>query len=100
MDPDRFIGKEIELAGDNLTFPEAISVLSKAKGEKISFNPISYDQIEKMAGKDFALMFKWFDEVGYIADIPNLSKTYGIPLTTFSDVVKTANWAKPAKVST
>ena len=100
IEPERFLGKEIELAGDSLTFPEVADILSKAMGQKVVFQQIPFDQVEKAAGHDMALMFKWFNDVGYNVDIEALRKDYGIPLTKFTEVVATADWAKPHKVAT
>ena len=61
---------------------------------QIQFQQIPDDQVEKLMGHDFALMFRWFNEVGYSVDIPALRQRYGIPLTSFADLIKTADWAR------
>ena len=58
------------------------------------FQEIPDDQVEAMMDHDFALTFRWFNEVGYSVDIPALRQRYGIPLTTFADLVTGADWAK------
>jgi hypothetical protein len=45
-------------------------------------------------GDDLAVMFKWFNEVGYNVDIPALEQRFGITLTKFSEVIATADWAR------
>ena len=94
LSPNKFLGQAIDLAGDELTMPEVAAHLSRTKGRQIQFQQIPDDQVEKLMGHDFALMFRWFNEVGYSVDIPALRQRYGIPLTSFVDLIKTADWAR------
>ncbi|HAM36049.1 MAG TPA: hypothetical protein DEB40_05285 [Elusimicrobia bacterium] len=93
--PEKFLGAEIELAGDILTFPQAAEMLSKSMRQEVIFQQIPEDQAEKMVGRDMALMYKWFNDVGYNVDIRLLEQTYGIIATTFAEVLANAEWAKP-----
>jgi len=94
LNPNKFLGQVIDLAGDELTMPEVATHLSRTKGRQIQFQQIPDDQVEKLMGHDFALMFRWFNEVGYSVDIPALRQRYGISPTTFADLIKTADWAR------
>ena len=69
-------GREIEIAGDAATMPEAAAVLSKALGRKIEFMQIPIEEIRKNS-EDFALMLEWFEKVGYHADIAALDNEFG-----------------------
>ena len=89
-----FIGQAIDLAGDQLTMPEVVTHLSRTMGRPIQFQQMPDDQAEAVMGHDLALMFRWFNEVGYSADIPALKKKYGMALTPLKDVVDKAAWAK------
>ena len=92
--PTEFIGQAIDLAGDALTMSEVAAHLSRTMGRQIQYQQLPDEQVEAAMGHDFAVMFRWFNEVGYSVDIPALSQRYGIPLTSFADVVATADWAK------
>lgn len=94
LSPNKFLGQAIDLAGDELILPEVAEHLSRTKGHQIQFQQIPEDQLEKLVGHDFALMFRWFNEVGYSVDIPALRQRYGVPLTSFADLIKTADWAR------
>jgi uncharacterized protein YbjT (DUF2867 family) len=94
LSPNKFLGQAIDLAGDELTMQEVAAHLSRTKGRQIQFQQIPDDQVEKLMGHDSALMFRWFNEVGYSVDIPALRQRYGIPLTSFADLIKTADWAR------
>lgn len=73
-------GREIDLAGDAATMPEAAAVLSRALGKPIEFVQIPIEEVRKNS-EDFALMLEWFEKVGYDADIAGNEKTYGIKPT-------------------
>jgi uncharacterized protein YbjT (DUF2867 family) len=89
-----FIGQAIDLAGVELTIPEVAALLTKAMGRPISFQEFPLDRAESALGHDFAVMFRWFNEVGYAINIQKLKQQYGIPLTTFAEWVKTIEWGK------
>jgi uncharacterized protein YbjT (DUF2867 family) len=94
LHPEKYLGTEIELAGDELTIPDALAMISAATGKKIAYQALPHEGAEKIFGEDFAIMFKWFDEVGYNPDFKYLEKQYGIPLIRFADYLKTAEWLK------
>jgi uncharacterized protein YbjT (DUF2867 family) len=79
-------GREIDIAGDALTMPQAASVLSKSLGRPIEFLRVPIEDVRKNS-LDFALMLEWFDRVGYDADIAGLAREFGITPTTL------AQWA-------
>ncbi len=41
-----------------------------------------WDQFEEQMGEEYAVMYRWFDDVGYEADIAALRREY-LELTTF-----------------
>ena len=91
--PNEFIGQAIDLAGDELTMPEVAALLSRATGRPVQFQQMPDDQVEATLGRDFALMFRWFNEGGYRVGISALGKRWGIPLTTFKEAIADAPWA-------
>lgn len=82
--PGEFAGMEIDLAGDKLTLTEAVLRISRALGKMIRYEAIPADKAEEAVGRDFALMYKWFNEAGYSVDIGGL-RHFGIHLTTFPE---------------
>lgn len=89
--PAEFLGQAIDLAGDELTMPEVVAHLSRTMGRAIRFQQVPDEQAKTAFGDDLAMMFKWFNEVGYNVDIP---AKYSIPLTKFSEVIASADWAR------
>ncbi|RLV70364.1 NmrA family protein [Streptomyces sp. CBMAI 2042] len=64
--PAEFIGWEIELAGDEITFPQVAEVYERITGtpSRLEATPIE------------ERMFEWFAEEGYQADIPALRELH------------------------
>jgi uncharacterized protein YbjT (DUF2867 family) len=92
LHPDKYIGEEIELAGDEITFPNALGLISKATSRKIDYLALPYEDAEKTWGNDAATMYIWFDKIGYNPDIPMLETKYGFRLTRFAEYLKSAPW--------
>lgn len=94
MRPNDFLGQAIDLAGDELTMPDVAAHLSKVTGRSIQFQGLPLEQAEAAMGHDLAKMFRWFNEVGYQINVAALKQTFGIPLTTFAEWIKTVDWAR------
>jgi uncharacterized protein YbjT (DUF2867 family) len=75
--------REIDIAGDAVTIPQAAAVLTKALGRAIEFVQLPIEEVRKNS-VDFALMLEWFERVGYEADIPALTLEFGIRPTTIA----------------
>lgn len=76
IDAEKLNRREIEIAGDAATMPEAASLLSKHLGRTISFVQYPIEAV-RANSEDFALMLEWFDKVGYNADIGKLDTEFG-----------------------
>lgn len=74
--PAKFAGRAISIAGDELTFAEANAIFREATGQEF---PTTYWFIGSFllwAIKDVGLMFRFFDQVGYAANIEALRKEH------------------------
>lgn len=91
---EEFVGQVIDFAGDELSIPEALDILSVSMGQKIEYERLPDGQLENILGHDMAVMFRWFSDVGYSVDIPALEKRWGIKLTKFKELITIAPWAK------
>jgi uncharacterized protein YbjT (DUF2867 family) len=80
--------REIDIAGDTVTIPEAARILSAGLGREITFMPIPIAEVRKNS-EDFALMLEWFDRVGYNADIAGNEREFGIAPTTLAQWIAT-----------
>lgn len=80
-------GREIDLAGDVRTLPEAARILTTSIGRQISFVQTPIEPVREYS-QDMATMLEWFDQIGYSADIAGLEREFGRPL------IKLAAWAE------
>src|ERR1700683_1793468 len=76
--------REIDLAGDLRTMPEAGEVLTEAAGRRMWLRQIPIEQARQYS-QDTALMLEWFQRVGYSADIAGLEREFGRALTKLPD---------------
>ena len=76
--------REIDLAGDLRSMPEAAEILTKALGRPIAFAQTSIEPVRQYS-KEMALMLEWFERVGYSADIEGLEREFGRKLTKLSE---------------
>jgi uncharacterized protein YbjT (DUF2867 family) len=68
--------REVDIAGDAATMPQAAAALARGLKRKVEFVPIPIADVRKNSA-DFAAMLEWFDRVGYDADIARLERDYG-----------------------
>ena len=85
-------GRAIDIAGDQLTMPQAAALLSTASGQPVTFVPVPIAEVRTFS-EDYALMLEWFDRTGYDVDIARTSQESGIRPTTFAEWAPTASWA-------
>ena len=96
--PTEFIGKELEIAGSELTNPEAAKVFSRVLGKPVKFQRLPLPLVRIVLGKEFYLMFRWFNEAGFKADIPGLRRAYPeVRLQTLEEWLRNEGWHKRAK---
>lgn len=92
LSPKWFAGRAISLAGDELTFAEANTIFAREIGCDI---PTTFGALASAliwAVKDVHLMFKFFENVGYAADVQTLRVEHP-GLLSFGDWVKTCDFA-------
>ena len=88
----QFNGRELDIAGDELTMPEAARVLGEAMRKKVEFVPVPIEEVRK-GSADAAIMYDWFDRVGYDVHIRSRSRECGIPPTRLGDWAAKARWS-------
>ena len=73
--PSRFLGRRIDIASDELSGRRAAEILSDAAGRHIEYVETPLAKAYEM-NEDVGRMYRWFDEVGYSADIAALLRDY------------------------
>lgn len=96
--PAEFIGKELEIAGSELTNFETAKVFSRVLGKPVRFQKLPMFVVRLFMSKEFYAMFLWMDNAGYRADIPTLRKAYPeIHLHTLEEWLRDEGWQKRAQ---
>lgn len=96
--PKEFIGAEIEIAGSELTNPQAAEVFSRVLGKKVKFQKLPLPVVRLFLGKEFHQMFAWFNEVGFKADIDGLRRRYPeVHLRSLEEWLRDEGWHKRAR---
>jgi uncharacterized protein YbjT (DUF2867 family) len=96
--PTEFIGKQLEIAGSELTNLEAAKVFSRVLGKPVKFQKLPLPLVRLILGKEFYVMFRWFNEAGFQADIPALRKRYPeVHLHTLEEWLRAEGWHKRAR---
>ena len=74
--PDDWIGRAVELAGDELTMTETAEAFSRVLGRDVEHVQVPWDVFEEQSGEEMTVMYRWFEDVGYDADIEALRETH------------------------
>jgi uncharacterized protein YbjT (DUF2867 family) len=99
--PKEFLNVELEIAGSELTNPQAAEVFSRVLGFAVRFQKLPMLAVRLFLGKEFYQMFRWFNEAGFRADIPALRRKYPeIALLDLETWLYREGWDKRARTYT
>ncbi len=94
-----FLGKRVDIASDELTGNQVVDILSRITGRKIEYVEIPLAQVRAWS-EDFAIMFEWFDRVGYKTNIASLQRDYPeVGWHTFEEWAKAQPWDIPKEAA-
>jgi uncharacterized protein YbjT (DUF2867 family) len=86
-DPERYAGRVIPLAGDQLSIDDIVQTFKTVTGRKPWVAPIPTFLAKRAMPKEFLDMFRWIREKGFKADIAKVRQEYP-QLLTFAGWVK------------
>ena len=86
-DPERYAGRVIPLAGDELSIGDIVKTFKTVTGHKPWVAPIPAFLAKRAMPKEFLDMFRWIREKGFKADIAKVRQEYP-QLLTFAGWVK------------
>lgn len=90
--PDQFRGQRINLASDESTPTQMARAIQDAGGPRLRHTPPPLAEVRKQS-EDQALMWEWFNDVGYSADINGLRRSHpDVQWRSFSDWAR-QSWA-------
>ena len=97
-EPARFLGKALEIAGDELSNPEIAAKFAQVLGRPVRFQRLPLFVTRLVLGKEFHQMFKWFNEEGYRADLALLRREYPeVELTSLDAWLRREGWSRKGK---
>ena len=94
--PAVFMHREIELASVEMTLPEIAAAFRRVLGKPVNYQQIPFEAFEQQAGEEVTIMFRWFENVGYAADLAQLKRDFP-QLTDFETYLRDQGWAKSAE---
>ena len=89
----RLNGRAIDIAGDERTMPETAEIIGAAADREIEFVSVPIEEVRK-SSNDAAVMYEWFDAVGYDVDIKALARESGIRPMTLVEWASEIEWHK------
>lgn len=94
--PTQFMNREIEVASVDVTMPQIAAAFSRVLGKTVNYQQIPFEAFEQQAGAEITIMYRWFENVGYAADLAALKRDFPAP-TDFESYLRDRSWAKSAK---
>ncbi|MFN6498073.1 MAG: NmrA/HSCARG family protein [Nostoc sp. DedQUE01] len=91
--PADFMHREIEVASVEMTMPEIAAAFSHVLDKPVNYQQIPFEAFEQQAGEEVTIMFRWFENVGYAADLAQLKRDFPAP-TDFESYLRDRGWAK------
>jgi uncharacterized protein YbjT (DUF2867 family) len=89
--PDRWQGVAVNIAGDRLTVQDHVDVFSAVMGQPVQYNRLPLDTFLSALPKPLRPLFRWYDEVGYEADVDGLRQQ--LPqLSTLRQYLQSNGW--------
>jgi uncharacterized protein YbjT (DUF2867 family) len=98
--PERFIGLELEIAGSELTSPQAAEVFSRVLGRKVKFHHLPMAVVKLSLGKEWYQMFTWLNQSGFHAEILALRRDYPeVPLRSLEEWLREEGWEQKRRIT-
>jgi uncharacterized protein YbjT (DUF2867 family) len=91
--PADFLVREKQVASVNMTMTEIAASFSRVMGKTVAYQQIPFEAFEQQAGKEVTTMYRWFERVGYGADLAELKRDFPEP-TDFESYLREHGWAK------
>jgi uncharacterized protein YbjT (DUF2867 family) len=88
-----YAGKRFDLAGDEVSGDEVVSILSRVTGRPIRYFQMPMEMVKQTMGDDAAAMFAWFDRTGYSFERRELTRAFPeVRFTSFEAWAQSFDW--------
>src|SRR5216683_2851241 len=89
--PDRWKGRSVDLAGDELSMTETAEVFARVTQRPVAMWQISWDEFRDQQGEEMYVMNRWFETTGYHADL-NWLRQVNPQMLTLEDYLRQHRW--------
>lgn len=90
--PDRWLGRELDIAGDDKSMADTAAIFSRVIGRPVQYVQMPWDQFQATGGEENTKMLRWFENVGYDADIDAVRRERPA-LLDFESFLHHSDWA-------
>ncbi|MBW4697255.1 MAG: hypothetical protein KME03_05025 [Aphanocapsa lilacina HA4352-LM1] len=80
----------------DLTMTEVAAAFRRVMGKQVAYQQIPFEAFEQQAGEAMTTMYRWFEKVGYGADLVKLKRDFPEP-TDLEAYLRDHDWAKPSE---
>jgi uncharacterized protein YbjT (DUF2867 family) len=91
--PEKWLGRSLDLVSEELTMLQMVEAFQKVIGRSVQYVKMSWEQSLQAFGEEYTLMFRWFEDVGYSANLNLVRQEYS-NLTTLEQYLRQHGWDK------
>ncbi|AKU91647.1 NmrA/HSCARG family protein [Vulgatibacter incomptus] len=89
--PERFLDRSLEVASSEPSMLEVAEIFTRVLGREVKYRRLDFQTVNDKLGPGLARMLRWFEDVGYDADIEALRKEFGT-LTSLETYLRSHGW--------
>lgn len=90
-DPDRWLDRGVNIASDQMTVADYVATFSRVMGRPITYTQMPLEDYLATFPKPLRPLFRWYDQVGYTADVTAFRTAYP-DLTTLDGYLRATGW--------
>jgi uncharacterized protein YbjT (DUF2867 family) len=90
-DRENWLGRELDLAGDERPMRAITEAFEREVGRPVKYTPVAWDDFRKAMGDEWYQMMRWFEDVGYDADIAAVRRIHP-DLMNFETYLTRTGW--------
>lgn len=89
--PGEWSGVAVNIASDSMTVAEYVQTFSKVMGREVTYTRLPLEQYLQTMPKPLRPLFRWYEEVGYKADVAGWRNRYPA-LITLEEYLRSTGW--------
>jgi uncharacterized protein YbjT (DUF2867 family) len=89
--PDEWLDVAVNIAGDKMTVAAYVETFSEVMGREVIYNQMPLEEYLEIFPKPLRPLFRWYEEVGYSADVEGFRKRYP-DLITLDQYLRATGW--------